>query len=118
MAENNVHRIALPIKVESRNILDRQHWAEKRRNKKTYALLIRNQMRLRKIPKAKEEKHTLIITSYRKRRLDPDNLVGGCKQLIDALVDEEFIFDDSSEYIDLHVEQHISNTYLTIITRK
>ena len=37
MAENNVHRIALPIKVESRNILDRQHWAEKRRNKKTYA---------------------------------------------------------------------------------
>ena len=34
MAENNVHRIALPIKVESRNILDRQHWAEKRRNKK------------------------------------------------------------------------------------
>ena len=117
MVENNVYRIALPIKIKSRNQLDRQHWAEKRRNKKTYALLIRNQMRLRKVPKAKEEKHTLIITSYRKRKLDPDNLVGGCKQLIDALVDEDFIFDDSAKYIDLQVEQHKAPENLTIITR-
>ena len=117
MVENNVYRIALPIKIKSRNKLDRQHWAEKRRNKKTYALLIRNQMRLRKVPKAKEEKHTLIITSYRKRKLDPDNLVGGCKQLIDALVDEDFIFDDSAKYIDLQVEQHKAPENLTIITR-
>ena len=63
-------------------------------------------------------KYKICILSYRKKKLDYDNLVGGCKGLIDALIDEEFIFDDSPDYIDLHVEQHITNRYLTIITRR
>ncbi len=98
----------LDIIVKSRNVLDRLHWATKRRLKQEYALLIRNQMRTK--PHYKElikepTKFTLEIVSYRKRYLDFDNLVGGCKQLIDALIDEQFIWDDSPKYLDLRVKQ-------------
>lgn len=118
MAKKPTDIIELPLKVESRNVLDRQHWAVKRKSKGIWGLFIRNQMKLRGIEKAKCKKYKICILSYRKKKLDPDNLVGGVKSLLDAMIEEEFIFDDSSEYIDLHVEQHISNTYLTIITRK
>ena len=118
MSKKATDIIELPIKVKSRNVLDREHWAVKRRAKQEWGLFIRNQMRLRKIKKAECKKYKICILSYRKKKLDYDNLVGGCKGLIDALIDEEFIFDDSPDYIDLHVEQHITNKYLTIITRR
>ena len=110
--------ITLPIKVESRNKLDKQHWAVKRKSKQYYALFIRNQMRLKQIKVAEKKKYKLVILSYRKKKLDFDNLVGGCKQLIDALVDEGFIYDDSPDYIDLNVAQYIAKEYETIIIRK
>ena len=100
--------MTLDIIIKSRNILDRMHWAAKRKLKQEYALLVRNQMR------TKPHYHDLIkeptfftleIVSYRKRYLDFDNLVGGCKQLIDAMIDEQFIWDDSPKYLDLRVKQ-------------
>ena len=110
--------IEIPVRVKSRNVLDRQHWAIKRKDKKEYALLIRNQMRLNKIPLADKKKYRLVIISFRKKKLDYDNLIGGCKHLIDALIDEKFIYDDSPDYIDLIVEQIMGNEYKTIISRK
>ena len=111
--------LSLPIKINSRNVLDRQHWAQKRRTKKEYALLIRNQMRLGRISLAKQEKFDLIIHSFRKKLLDFDNLVGGCKHLIDALIDERFIFDDSPKYLTLTVEQFVGGKeYSTAIYRR
>jgi hypothetical protein len=83
-----------------------------------YALLIRNQMKLNKIPDADAKKYRLVIISIRKRLLDPDNLIGGCKHLIDALIEENFIFDDSPEYITLKVEQVTGKEDRTIISRK
>ena len=41
-------------KIESGNKIIRNHWAVNRRNKQEYCLLVRNQMRLRKIVKAKK----------------------------------------------------------------
>ena len=98
----------LDIIIKSRNILDRMHWAAKRKLKQEYALLIRNQMRTKKHYNdliTEPKFFTLEIVSYRKRLLDYDNLVGGCKQLIDAMVDEQFIWDDSPKYLDLRVKQ-------------
>ena len=40
-----------------------------------------------------------------------DNLVGGCKQLLDACSEEKLIWDDAPKYIDLKVEQHIGKKY-------
>ena len=111
--------ITLPNKIESRNVLDRKHWAVKRRCKQIWALLIRNQMRLKKIKECDiEEKFKLCIISYRKKLLDYDNLVGGCKQLIDACSEEKLIWDDAPKYLDLKVEQHIGKKYETIIIRE
>ena len=101
----------IPITIKSRNVLDKLHWAKKSMLKKEYALLIRNQMRLNPIYEEAQEdrRYTLEIVSYRKRLLDYDNLVGGCKQLIDAMVHENFIWDDAPKYIDLRIKQTLNS---------
>lgn len=108
--------MTLDIIIKSRNVLDKMHWAAKRRLKQEYALLIRNQMRLNPIYEEAEEgrKYTLEIVSYRKRLLDYDNLVGGCKQLLDAMVHENFIWDDAPKYIDLRVKQVLNSDRPTL----
>ena len=45
------------------------------------------------------------ITSIRNRLLDPDNLVGGCKYIIDALTKAKVIKDDTQKDIRLEVYQ-------------
>ena len=111
--------ITIPIKLKSLNETLRQHWAVRRRTKQEYALLIRNQMRRKQIEKADKKKYKLAILSYRKKKLDTDNLYGGsCKSLIDALILEGFIYDDDPRYIDLKVDQFIAKEYQTIIIRK
>ena len=106
-------------KIQSGNQIIRNHWAVNRRNKQEWAILIRNQMRLRKIKKATiDDKYTLLIISYRKRKLDKDNLYTGCKSLIDACVQEDLIFDDSPDFVDLKVEQYTAKEEHTMIIRK
>tara|TARA_Y100001963_G_C6736636_1_gene426758 strand:- start:346 stop:699 length:354 start_codon:yes stop_codon:yes gene_type:complete len=96
----------LPITIKSRNVLDRLHWAKKSMLKKEYALLIRNQMRLNKTEQITKPKFlNLNIISIRKRLLDYDNLVGGCKQLIDAMIEENYIYDDSPKWLELNIQQ-------------
>ena len=76
-------------------------------------------MRLKKIKESEVgEKFKLTIISYRKKKLDLDNLYGGVKQLLDACSDEKLIWDDAPKYLDLKVEQQISNKYETIIIRE
>lgn len=98
---DNIELITIPITLPSRNKLDKMHWSKRHRLGKTYCLLIRNQMRLNNIPKTKPE--TMyginIMVSRRYRIRDYDNLVGGCKQLLDALTKEGFIYDDDTCYI-------------------
>ena len=106
-------------KIESGNKIIRNHWAVNRRNKKEYCLLVRNQMRLRKIKRAKESvKYVLMIISYRKRLLDKDNLYTGCKSLLDACVMEGLVCDDNPDCIDLKVQQFKSKEEHTMIIRK
>jgi len=106
-------------KIPSGNQIIRNHWAVNRRNKQEWALLVRNQMRLRKVKKATiDDKYTLLIISYRKRKLDKDNLYTGCKSLIDSCVDEQLIFDDSPTFVDLKVEQYNAKEEHTMIIRK
>jgi Holliday junction resolvase RusA-like endonuclease len=45
------------------------------------------------------------ITSYRRRLLDPDNLVGGCKYFIDCCRRAKIIPDDRQQDIELIVKQ-------------
>tara|TARA_Y100001963_G_scaffold159563_1_gene263782 strand:- start:2581 stop:2946 length:366 start_codon:yes stop_codon:yes gene_type:complete len=96
----------LDVTIKSRNVLDKLHWAAKSRLRDEYIALIKSEMVRKKIPKAKESSYyTLEIVSWRKRLLDYDNLVGGCKQLIDAMKHAGFIYDDSPQYIKLMIKQ-------------
>lgn len=47
------------------------------------------------------DRKKLMIVSYRKKLLDPDNFIGGLKLLIDSLVDIHLLYDDSLEYLEL-----------------
>ena len=106
-------------KIQSGNKIIRNHWAVNARNKQEWCVLVRNQMRLKKVVKAKEnEKYTLMIISYRKRLLDKDNLYTGCKSLLDACVIEDLIWDDNPDCIDLKVQQYKSTEEHTMIIRK
>ena len=110
--------IELPIQVQSRNYIDKLHWSKKSTLRQGYQLLIRNQMALNKLIKVKSGAVcSLGIICHRKRLLDYDNLVGGCKQLIDALCHEGFIFDDAPKYLTtptiIQIKSPTSITYLS-----
>ena len=88
--------------------------------KQEYGLLIRNQMTLNDVSRVADGcKCNLAIVSMRKRLIDYDNLVAGCKQLIDALCDEGFIFDDAPKYLDrLNVTQTKADDNFVYISRE
>jgi len=95
-----INSIEIPIEIISRNQIDKMHWAKKAKLRDTYQLLVRNQMALNKIERVEDgQKCGLVLIGYRKRSLDFDNFVGGCKQLIDALTREGFIWDDNMKYL-------------------
>jgi len=93
--------IKIPMAVQSRNKIDQMHWSEKRQLRQNYQLFIRQQMSHFRYAKAETgEMFVVEINAYRIRAIrDHDNLVGGCKQLLDAMSQEQFIWDDSTEYI-------------------
>lgn len=112
--------ITLPVAINTRNKLDQMHWGARHRLKKTYSLLVRNQMKLNKLPKAEPGSvYQINILTFRKYRIrDHDNLVGGCKQLLDAMSSEGFIWDDDTKYIGRpKIRQEHSKIESTIITR-
>ena len=111
--------LELPMKILSGNILMRKHWAVRNREKQTWALLVRHQMRRKKVRLADDKEHfTLMIISYRKRLLDKDNLYAGVKHLVDAMCDERLIYDDDPKHLNLKVEQYKAKENHTMVIRK
>lgn len=113
--------IKIPFTIFSRNKIDKMHWAQKSKLKKAYQMFIRVSMKNLKIPSSQEkDKFKLTIISKRIRKCDFDNLVGGAKQLIDALSTERFIWDDAPDYLDLNISQEKceKRQELVIITRE
>jgi Holliday junction resolvase RusA-like endonuclease len=97
----------------SMNMLMRMHWAQRKR--------LRNQLQWeltaaladlgRKLPPLlygkTAPKRRVTITTFRPRRLDPDNAAGGCKVLLDAMRDIGLIRNDSPKWLELVVNQVI-----------
>ena len=76
-------------------------------------------MRLNKIRKLDlTAKTNLHIECTTKRVMDYDNLVGGCKGLIDALWREGFIGDDSPKFTTMQITQTTGKQYSVTITRE
>ena len=58
-----------------------------------------------------DDRHQVRIISKRVRICDPDNLVGGCKHLVDSLRDTEIIPEDNPQAITLEVSQEKVSSY-------
>jgi len=99
-------KIVLPIVTNSPNRLLRIHWSERYKLQKDYGYLLNAAIEDRHKVKP-GEKRQLEIYSYRKQLLDPDNLVGSVKLLLDAIEEAGLIWDDSPEYLSLSVSQEI-----------
>ncbi len=117
--KESVEQLYIPMEVQSRNKIDKMHWSDKSRLRQMYQLFIRQQMSKYRYEPAKEgEQHNIEIITYRKHPVgDYDNLIGGVKQLLDALVNENFIWDDRIKYIGKpDIRQEKGDNY-TIIRR-
>jgi len=114
-------RIKIPLSLKSRNEIDKLHWTDKMQLRSLYQLYIRQQISHYRIEKATPgSKYSLKITACRRRRIrDYDNLVGGCKQLLDALARELYIWDDDTKYIgNPEIEQALGEPEIVIERRK
>ena len=116
-------KLELPFTTPSNNQLLRKyrHWAVKRRLKVTYMdeiMVALIESGYNTVDVQASGKRECKITSHRKRLLDHDNLVGGMKPLIDAIVKFGMLIDDNEDMCDLKVGQMKSKHPKTIIELK
>ena len=110
--------IQIPVSMISLNKVLKWHWSKRLRTRKEYQFMIRGQINKIKCRKAtKDDMCKLVITSSVKRKYDYDNLVGGCKMLLDALKREGFIYDDSPDYVNVEYHQIGTKKEFCIIKR-
>ena len=102
----------------SRNQLDTLHWSGRHKIAKRIKRDVWVHITNARLKKSLYPLQTaaLSITSYRKRLLDPDNLMGGCKPYIDALKTAGIIVDDRPENVELTVKQVKSKAFAVEIT--
>ena len=100
--------IKLDCVPPSPNQTFREHWSVRSKRRDDYQFEVRSQMNKWKFTKAKpKQSFNLEIQCIRKRRLDHDNLYGSMKSLIDALSNEQFIWDDDAKHLEsLKVRQN------------
>ena len=79
----------------------RTHWSEYRRWQEDWFKRVKLATQRLEIPHAADgEKRKLEVTSYRVALLDEDNLKGGMKLLLDALVDAKYLHDDGPKFLE------------------
>lgn len=96
--------IRLDCNIKSNNKFVGHHWSRGHRDKKLwlqhlFAACSGN------YPQANGRRMRVTITSYRPRKLDSDNMNGGCKKLLDAMKTLGMIVDDSPKWIEAEFRQ-------------
>lgn len=89
--------------IKSRNQFHGRHWSVKHKDSREWEWSLREAYR-KPLPEA-TGRVALKITSVRHRYLDYDNLVGGCKGLVDALKRMGAIIDDSPKHVEMSFAQ-------------
>jgi Holliday junction resolvase RusA-like endonuclease len=94
----------------------RQHWTRDYRLKKRWATLVQwAKFELPRRPQAPLERARVLVTRYSPGSMDIDNLYGSVKHLLDALIVNGFIVDDSAKHIELQVKQVKDNRKRTFV---
>jgi hypothetical protein len=87
----------------SANRMLRAHWAARRRDRESWRQHVRRACgRRRSRMRGRVDLRVLV---YRRHRQDPDNAYASMKNLLDALVLEGWLEDDSSDLLGLEVEE-------------
>ena len=99
--------ITIYREVLSGNALAYRHWRVRHADKKAWLMLIRCSPELAKMKSAlgPDARRSVIITAYRKRILDDDNLIAGCKHLRDSLIVLGLIVDDNAKWSEFTYRQ-------------
>jgi hypothetical protein len=105
----------LPLAVPSRNELDKMHWSKRHRLRADLQWLVRAAWTEQKIQIYCMDPGKVTIERYAPRMLDPSNMVGGCKQLVDALVSEGFFVNDTAAHLTETYMQHKSKRHHTVV---
>ena len=99
--------IIVPRKIESLNKFVRAHFLVYSKYKTAWHWELRSML----MPKCNRDRRKtrikIVIVSYRTKVLDNDNLIGGCKAILDALVKLNWLYDDSPEYVTVQYKQFI-----------
>ena len=114
-------KLTLPFVTESNNKLIRFHWTARRKLQvgyMDYLLVAVNESDYCSRELLAEGKRECHIISYRTRRLDYDNLVGGMGPLINCLVSYKLLKDDSPANVNMIIEQKKSLCPKTVIILK
>jgi hypothetical protein len=100
--------LEIPEKTPSLNRLMRAHWSNRHPQREYWQWLVREARLTAKLsPPQAPSKVRVTITRYGSKILDHDNLVGGAKLLVDALVREGFAKDDRPEHMETIYFQHV-----------
>ena len=117
------YTIEIPMGIVSENKVRTEHWSKRHKRKSLWKMFVRKEMRhFRMKPADKNQKFKLSFIHVRPKRSfikDYDNIVGGCKELIDSLREEGFIWDDLIELIGIPMHTQIpGDDKKTIIIRE
>jgi len=110
-----IRNVEVPKRILSANKFLTQHWRRYWAYKKGWQKVLGLIFRSPGPGYLKPEKAIVRITSWRKRTLDYDNLVAGCKPIVDFLKIAGWIVDDCPQHVELIVEQRGSNEDKTTI---
>lgn len=83
----------------------RVHWRKAHRCKQLVYIHVGAAGLLRGWPRQESGRRRLTITMHRPRLLDTDNAYAICKAVVDAVVREGWLVDDSPRYVDIAVRQ-------------
>jgi hypothetical protein len=97
-----VKTIYIPRVTPSLNVTIRQHWAKRAREKEMWRRYLLVAMGPGEHPVYRRICITRIAAG---KGLDPDNLAGGCKQLVDAIRDAGLIEDDDEASVSIEYVQ-------------
>lgn len=99
------------LKIEgaspSQNIRDKQHWGTKTREKSRWWWLIRACPNFLSIPRATGKRRLTIERHARTVPQDHANVHGGCKGIVDDLVQLGLLVDDSPAWIEHGTPRHV-----------
>lgn len=101
-------KLTIPVVPPSTNKLMRMHYIDRYKLMNMWEWLVKLELCNSDVTVGRAKtKKKISIVQFRKRLLDPDNLYGSCKPLLDALTKNFLIVDDNERWAILEVRQAI-----------